>query len=88
MIFGNNIEKMGFEKSTWPILEVNEYPDGGQEIYMGKSRHSDASTSAPVWLIRKITIRNSGTITTIITEQTEGWRNIWDNHKTLAYKLI
>lgn len=95
MHFGNNIEKYGFEKSSWPIIEINDLPDGGQEIYMAKSRISDPSINAPVWLVRKVTIRTRGTVTTITTEQTEGWDNIWDDgnsgvptHKTLEYHLI
>ena len=87
MHFGNNIEKFGFEKSGWPITEVNEYPDGSQEIYMGKSIKPEPSTGEPVWLVRKITIRK-GTSTTIIIEQTNDWKNIWDDRKSLEYHLI
>ena len=56
MSFGNNIEKYGFDKSTWPIVEVNDLPDGGQEIYMAKSRYPNASTSDPVWLYKFINL--------------------------------
>lgn len=88
MSFGNNIEKFGFEKSTWPLIEINDLSDGGQEIYMAKSRKKDPSTAAPVWLVRKVTIRKAGTVTTIDTMQTEGWDNIWSDRQTLEYHLI
>lgn len=88
MSFGNNIEKYGFDKSTWPIVEVNDLPDGGQEIYMGKSRRPNASTSDPVWLVRKITVRKRDSVTTILTEETSDWNNSWENHSQLIYQLI
>lgn len=88
MNFGNNIEKYGFEKSTWPIVEVNDLPDGGQEIYMAKSRYPNASTSDQVWLVRKVTIRKRDSVTTIFTEETPDWNNSWENHSQLRYQLI
>lgn len=53
MNFGNNIEKMAFEKGEWPLVEIM---DGGNTIYLGKPPHSCASSDEPGWIIKKIEI--------------------------------
>ena len=49
MIFGNNIEQMGFEKSGWQAIATSE-----QVTYMGKPSTPDAMAEDPVWLVKKI----------------------------------
>ena len=85
--YGNNIEKLGFDKSTWSIVEIVNLDDG-QEIYKGKAQVSNPSTSDPVWLIRKITVQTGDSSETIITEQTSGWNNVWDDRTNLIYELL
>ena len=87
MNFGNNIEKFGFEKSTWAIVEIIDLDDG-QEIYKGKAQGLNPSTSDPVWLIRKITVRKGDFGETITTEQTSDFNNVWDNRANLTYNLV
>ena len=53
MNFGNNIEKMAFEKGEWPLVEIS--PDGNT-IYMGRPPHSDALPDEPGWIIKRIEI--------------------------------
>ena len=53
MNFGNNIEKMAFEKGEWPVVEIS--PDGNT-IYMGRPPHSHARFDEPGWIIKKICI--------------------------------
>lgn len=88
MHFGNNIEKYGFEKSTWPMVAIIDKSDGIQEIYMGRCQTGDPDIKATGWLVRKITITTIGSVTTIVTEQTKGWDNIWKNYESLEYHLI
>ena len=56
MNFGNNIEKMAFEKGEWPVVEIMPLIDGLQTIYMGKPPHSRASDDEPGWIIKRIEI--------------------------------
>lgn len=57
MNFGNNIEKMAFEKGEWPVVEIlPSSTDGVQIIYMGKPPHSYARYSEPGWIIKMIII--------------------------------
>lgn len=51
MNFGNNIERMGFEKGGWSLIEV--HPDG--TVYKGKTSDPDAKIDEPSWFIMKIT---------------------------------
>ena len=53
MNFGNNIEKMAFEKGEWPVVEIS--PDGNT-IYMGRPPHGSASVEDPGWIIKRIDI--------------------------------
>ena len=53
MNFGNNIEKMAFEKGEWPFVEIS--PDG-TVIFMGKPPHPKAHPKDPGWIIKRITI--------------------------------
>lgn len=55
MNFGNNIERMGFEKGGWSLIEV--HPDG--TVYKGKTSNPDAKIDEPCWFIMKIT-QNKG----------------------------
>lgn len=55
MIFGNNIERMAFEKSGWVLTYV--YPDG--TVYKCKPTRSDAMLDNPCWYIMR-TIKVSG----------------------------
>ena len=88
MHFGNNIEKFGFEKSSWPLIEIIDNPDGSQIIYMGKSRVKDARENDNVWLVRKITINSKVGRQNIVTKQTADWNNAWDLRERLVYYLI
>ena len=51
MNFGNNIERMGFEKGGWSLIEV--HPDG--TVYKGKTSNPDAIIDDPCWFIMRIT---------------------------------
>ena len=53
MNFGNNIEKMGFEKGEWPFVEISR---DGNTIFMGRPPHSRASYEEPGWIIKRIDI--------------------------------
>jgi hypothetical protein len=52
MSFGNNIERMGFEKSGWSLIET--YPDG--TVYKGKTSNPDAMIDEAVWCIMRTVI--------------------------------
>ena len=53
MNFGNNIEKMAFEKGEWPMVEILP---GGTVIFMGKPPHANAHERDPGWIIKRIII--------------------------------
>lgn len=53
MNFGNNIEKMAFEKGEWPVVEISR---DGNTIYMGRPPHSLARADEPGWIIKRIDI--------------------------------
>lgn len=53
MNFGNNIEKMAFEKGEWPLVEISH---DGAVIFMGKPPHPKAYPKEPGWIIKRITI--------------------------------
>lgn len=49
MNFGNNIERLGFEKSGWLKVATSD-----EVTYMGRPETADASDDDAVWLIKKI----------------------------------
>lgn len=53
MNFGNNIEKMAFEKGEWPVVEILS---GGNVIFMGRPPRSYARSDEPGWIIKRIDI--------------------------------
>lgn len=53
MKFGNNVEKMAFEKGEWPVVEILS---GGNVIIMGRPPHRYARLDAPGWIIKRIDI--------------------------------
>lgn len=53
MNFGNNIEKMAFEKGEWPVVEILP---GGAVIFMGKPPYPEARGVEPGWIIKRIEI--------------------------------
>lgn len=87
MNFGNNIEKMGFEKGEWPFVEIS--PDGNT-IYMGRPPHSSALVEEPGWIIKRIEIlpdMPKPGYQTIHTTYARDPRNIvcWDNRYNYEY---
>ena len=83
MNFGNNIEKMGFEKSGWSLIEVS--PDG-QTIYQGRTFNPNALLDEPVWLIKRISIVNGkDNSQTFVIEYSISNKNKWEDRKTLRY---
>ena len=86
MQFGNNIEKFGFEKSTWPLVLIS--PNGSQ-IYRGRPSKSDASLDEPVWFIQRIVIVNGSDGSQVIeTRSTDGFKYKWEDRENLNYHLI
>lgn len=87
MKFINNIEKLGFEKSTWPLIEIS--PDGNT-IYMGKPKTDSADYRDSCWFIKRITIATSPEgWQSIVTQVAEGgWNNAWIERHRLTYKYM
>lgn len=90
MNFGNNIEKMAFEKGEWPVVEISPSIDGLQQIYMGKPPHSHALPDEPGWIIKRIDIWQDSPKPghqTIHTLYARDPRNIvyWDNRRNYEY---
>ena len=87
MNFGNNIEKMGFEKGEWPVVEKSH---DGNTIYMGRPPHSSARSGEPGWIIKRINILQDVPkpgCQTIHTMYARDPRNIvcWDNRYFYEY---
>lgn len=79
MQFGNNIEKMAFEKGEWPMVEIS--PDGSV-IYMGRPTKPDLDIESVGWIIKKIVIQQNipepgaQTITTLYAGKEKALDNI------------
>ena len=85
MQFGNNIEKFGFEKSTWPMVLISP---NGCEIYRGRPSKSDAFPDEPVWFIQHIVIVTGKDGSQVIeTRSTDGFKYKWEDRETLKYYL-
>lgn len=87
MNFGNNIEKMAFEKGEWPFVEISV---DGNTIYMGRPPHSHAGSDEPGWIIKRISIMQNSPIRgyqTIETCYANDPRNLvyWDNKRNYEY---
>lgn len=83
MNFGNNIERMGFEKAGWSLVEVS--PDGCT-IYQGRPSKEDALPNEPVWFIKKISIANGKDGSqTIQLQYSKHKNNTWEDRKNLRY---
>ena len=90
MKFGNNIEKMAFEKGEWPVVEIMPSIDGLQTIYMGRPPHSSARSDEPGWIIKRIDILQDMTkpgCQTIHTMYARDPRNLvcWDYRRVYEY---
>ncbi len=84
MIFGNNIEQMGFEKSGWVIVDQSA---DGNTVYMGKPSTADAKPADAVWHIRKVTteVQADGS-QLIMTQHAEPkGKCVWADRKNLEY---
>ena len=86
MNFGNNIEKLGFEKSTWPMVEIENTPVGNI-IYRGRPLTPDASLDDPEWYIQMIVIDSSTGAQVIETSSTDGFKYKWTDRQNLRYIL-
>ena len=84
MNFGNNIEKLGFEKSTWPMVEIIPIPNGNI-VYRGRPKFHDARPDDPVWYIQKIVIENNLVVQKITTTSTDDFKYRWLDRETLNY---
>ncbi len=84
MIFGNNIEQMGFEKSGWVIVDQSA---DGNTVYMGKPSTAGAKPADAAWHIRKVTTEDQADgskITTAQYAEPEG-KCVWADRKNLEY---
>lgn len=84
MIFGNNIEQMGFEKSGWVIVDQSA---DGNTVYMGKPSTADAKPADAAWHIRKVTteVQTDGS-QLIMTQHAEPeGKCVWADRKNLEY---
>ena len=88
MVFGNNIEKYGFLKSEWPLVETVDLHENSGTIYMGKPKTPDADYEDPVWLIKKIEIHPQPNGCKVITKITPDWNNTWIERTNLNYQYI
>ena len=85
MIFGNNIEQMGFEKSGWVIVDQSA---DGNTVYMGKPSTKDTKPADASWHIRKVVteVQEDGSqITTTQYAEPEG-KCVWADRKNLEYQ--
>ena len=84
MNFGNNIEKFGFDKGVWPLVEVS--PDGNT-IYMGKPPHENAGAHEKGWVIKKI-IKTTEPNGLQIIETTYSDGGSWYDRYNLIFKFM
>lgn len=86
MNFGNNIEKMAFEKGTWPLVWISS---DGTLIYRGRPSKPNAKEFEPVWYIQQVFIQTTPEgHQRIETRSTDGFRYKWTERITLEYQLI
>ena len=86
MSFGNNIERMGFEKSGWSLIET--YPDG--TVYKGKTSNPDAMIDEAVWYIMR-TVKVTGKDGSEIYENRVAYplgKCKWTEKESYTYKYI
>ena len=88
MGFVNNIERYGFLKSDWPLVDIMNNSNGSAVIYMGKTKTLTGRTDEKVWLVKKISIHPTPVGETIVTEITPSWDNAWSDREKLKYQFI
>ena len=85
MIFGNEIEKLGFEKAGWCKIATSE-----TVTYLGKPMKAAAMDDEPVWIVKKIEHPNllgkDGLRYTTIKYSAPGVK--WSEKENLEYKYF
>lgn len=85
MNFVNNTERMAFEKSVWPFVEISE---DGKTIYKGRPTDETVKSSDPNWYIQKIEIHSDrNTVITTALAYPYG-RAIWSSKESAEYRFI
>lgn len=90
MHIGNNIEKFGFDKGDWQLVEVSA---DGNTIYMGKTNVATALPEHHAWYIKRVTISataDGGQLikTEVAVGPNDPWEHVWDDRATLTYKYF
>ena len=88
-MFGNNTERMAFDKSPWPLVEIME-DENCTYIYMGKPTGTNNEILAPGWYIKRIFIfkLKDGRMTIETYVNTDIDKSSWANKENLRYKYI